>query len=97
MHLLPQYCGLECQKAHWQIHKIICKSYLGKLNWRPARERECREPAWTTASAARNWHNPFGGGKYLWGNTPAIDILQMRNNEGSSYEKDIALLFADQS
>jgi hypothetical protein len=30
----------------------------------------------------------------LWGNTPALDILKLEQNEGLSYQDDIALLFA---
>lgn len=35
-----------------------------------------------------------GREKYLWGNVPAIDVLQLENNEGLSYDKDLRLLFA---
>lgn len=36
----------------------------------------------------------FGGKKYLWGNVPAIDILQLDRNEGSECTADLHLLFA---
>lgn len=36
----------------------------------------------------------FGGNKYLWGNVPAIDVLQLAKNEGDSYDHDVHLLFA---
>ncbi|KAK8900825.1 hypothetical protein QC760_010589 [Botrytis cinerea] len=71
---------------------MTCKSSLGQQSWRPAWEREGREPAW--ASTKQNWHNPFGGNRYLWGNTPAMDILKLKENEGDLYEEDIAVLFA---
>lgn len=69
---------------------------MGKDNWRPAWDREGREPAWTTGAASKNWHNPFGGGKYLWGNVPALDVLKLEQNEGIGYRGDLALLFAGQ-
>ncbi|KAJ5150509.1 uncharacterized protein N7500_010698 [Penicillium coprophilum] len=74
------------------MHKTICKSPLNKADWRPAWDCEAREPAWATA--ANYFHNPFGDSKYLWGNAPAIDVLQLEKNEGPRYPKDIALLFA---
>ncbi|KAJ5389499.1 uncharacterized protein N7496_000567 [Penicillium cataractarum] len=36
----------------------------------------------------------FGGTKYLWGNVPAFDILEMASNEGETYAGDLHLLFA---
>lgn len=35
----------------------------------------------------------FGGKKYLWGNVPAIDVLNLRDNEGMDYTGNIRLLF----
>lgn len=36
----------------------------------------------------------FGANKYLWGNLPAFDVLQLESNEGEGYEGDLSLLFA---
>nr|OQO25304.1 hypothetical protein B0A51_13954 [Rachicladosporium sp. CCFEE 5018] len=36
----------------------------------------------------------FGGKKYLWGNVPAIDVVQLEKNEGAHYEGNLRLLFA---
>lgn len=36
----------------------------------------------------------FGETKYLWGNVPAFDILNMASNEGENYANDLRLLFA---
>jgi hypothetical protein len=67
---------------------------MGKDNWRPAWDREGRKPPWASDTAAKNWHNVFGGNKYLWGNTPALDVLKLEQNEGLGYQDDIVLLFA---
>ncbi|KEY72821.1 hypothetical protein S7711_04410 [Stachybotrys chartarum IBT 7711] len=91
---LVVYCGKNCQRDHWQVHKTACRSAIGKASWRPAWELEDREPAWNKPEAAGNLHNTFGGETYLWGNTPAIDVLQLQQNEGLQHGKDIALLFA---
>jgi hypothetical protein len=34
--------------------------------------------------------------KYLWGNVPALDVLQLKNNEEECFSKDSKLLFAGQ-
>ena len=36
----------------------------------------------------------YGGGKYLWGNVPALDILNLREHEGIGTSRDLRLLFA---
>jgi hypothetical protein len=36
----------------------------------------------------------FGGKKFLWGNIPALDVLQLGSNEGDDYKKQLSLLFA---
>ncbi len=36
----------------------------------------------------------FGGTKYLWGNMPAQDFVKLEQKEGSTYDKDLQLLFA---
>lgn len=89
-----KYCGHHCQAAHWRDHKKVCKSSLAKSSWLPEWDRSNRNPAWASDTASRNLHNPFGSDKHLWGNTPAIDILQIERNEGLDYGDDVALLFA---
>jgi hypothetical protein len=69
---------------------------MAKEHWRPAWDREGRIPHWASGVASTNWHNVFGGSKYLWGNTPAVDVLNLERNEGIDYKEDIALLFAGQ-
>lgn len=32
--------------------------------------------------------------KYLWGNIPALDVIQLRDNEGLAYDQDLDILFA---
>lgn len=39
----------------------------------------------------------FGTHKYLWGNIPALDIMNIEQNEGTAYNKDIGLCFAGES
>ncbi|KAI9903766.1 hypothetical protein N3K66_000295 [Trichothecium roseum] len=88
---LVNYCGRECQKAHWAIHKIDCRSPLGKDGWQPAWVHERRQPSFVVSD---NEPQFFGMNKYLWGNVPALDVLKLDANEGVNYNRDLSLLFA---
>jgi hypothetical protein len=68
-----------------------------KADWRPGWEIEGRTPAFALTQQASNQHNPFGKGLYLWGNVPAIDGLNLSQNEGSNYTEDLEILFAGRS
>ncbi|PGH28167.1 hypothetical protein AJ80_00057 [Polytolypa hystricis UAMH7299] len=94
-----KYCSKECQTAHWKIHKLDCKNPLRKSAWRPAWEVEKREPHFIDSSNAdessmlSSFHH-HGGMKYLWGNVPALDLLQLDANEGENTAQGISLLLA---
>ncbi|KAF5234485.1 hypothetical protein FAUST_7573 [Fusarium austroamericanum] len=87
---LVVYCGPECQKAHWPIHKLDCKSPLSKETWTPNWILTNRIPAFFGNMPTIT----FGGKKYLWGNVPALDVLQLGSNEGDNYQGQLNLLFA---
>ena len=36
----------------------------------------------------------YGGSQYTWGNMPALDVLNLEQNEGSDKSRDYSLLFA---
>jgi len=38
-------------------------------------------------------HTYFKGGMQLWGDTPAIDVLNLKDNEGLNYDKDLNICF----
>ncbi|KAI9679628.1 MAG: hypothetical protein M1829_001590 [Trizodia sp. TS-e1964] len=85
-----RYCGPACQHAHWAVHKADCKSPLGKESWVPGWCKESRTPAFVGEGGVAT----FGGGKYLWGNVPAFDVLQLAANEGGGHRDAVRLLFA---
>lgn len=79
-----------------------------KSSWRPQWDIEKRKPAFIDGSGGSsfldsdgdslmgNWISmvQHGRKKYLWGNVPAIDILQSRQNEGNTLPEMFNLLFA---
>jgi len=70
-----------------------------KDNWVPAWVIEKRTPGFLVppGSNQSSEGNTSGTNKYLWGNMPAIDILNLHANEGMGYEQDLTLLFAGMS
>lgn len=71
-------------------HKGECKSALGKPSWEPSWAAERRTPAFIRGGIGQT----FGARKYLWGNVPAIDVVNLASNEGREYDGEINLLFA---
>jgi hypothetical protein len=64
-----------------------------KGTWMPQWYRSGRQPAFVGNSAPLAM---FGKKKYLWGNMPALNILQLQHNETETYatSHDFNLLFA---
>ncbi|KAF2641386.1 hypothetical protein P280DRAFT_517590 [Massarina eburnea CBS 473.64] len=86
---LVQYCSKNCRNADWKHHKKICDGDLMKKDWMPRYVHEGRTPAYVGGPL----HTPFGVPQYLWGNVPAIDILNLKDNE-KDQGVDFKLLFA---
>ncbi|KAL4805432.1 hypothetical protein BDV18DRAFT_140850 [Aspergillus unguis] len=87
--LLVAYCSPACQKEHWPLHKVRCKAELNTKDWHPAWSRENRVPMF----AQQHEHQSVGLNKNLWGNVPAIDVVQLEKNEGKIHNKKLTLLF----
>ncbi|KAH8593394.1 hypothetical protein B0O99DRAFT_515819 [Bisporella sp. PMI_857] len=97
---LIQYCSKECQIAHWKLHKIDCKSPLMQATWKPSWHVEHRQPAFCGGNnpdddgCSELGQVRHGARKYLWGNVPAVNIVNHPQNEGLSLPGRINLLFA---
>lgn len=62
--------------------------------WKPAWEVEKRKPSFIGNDDNASLMTSHGQRKYLWGNVPAIDILNLKQNEGVDVSADLRLLFA---
>lgn len=86
-----KYCGKDCQKVHRKSHKADCRGSLKSMDWKPKFQVEKRLPDYAKPEYPFvNW----GEKAYLWGNVPAADVLNLKNNEGLGYNEDIGILFA---
>ncbi|KAF2675332.1 hypothetical protein BT63DRAFT_366383 [Microthyrium microscopicum] len=88
---LVHYCRPKCQQDHWAKHKANCKSPYMKKSWKPLWYVQGRDAAFEDQGFLNLEV------KYLWGNTPAIDILVLEKHEDVSNNKDLHILFAASS
>ncbi|KAL6308530.1 hypothetical protein BKA93DRAFT_762976 [Sparassis latifolia] len=97
---LVSYCSKDCQKIHWRIHKRDCKSKIRSNTWQPAWVVEGRPPSFISEdsdeSPAEEFHRTereeFSTGLALWGNMPAIDVINFNENEKDA-SKDLSVAF----
>ncbi|KAA8898265.1 hypothetical protein FN846DRAFT_962716 [Sphaerosporella brunnea] len=87
---LIKYCSKTCQRAHWALHKIVCRSPMAKENWVPTWVTSNRLPAFIVPGPAV----AFGVNSYLWGNMPSFDHINLLKNEGCDWGKPLDLCFA---
>ncbi|OJA20467.1 hypothetical protein AZE42_04908 [Rhizopogon vesiculosus] len=93
---LVSYCSKECQKNHWRIHKDDCKNPLKSNDWKPAWVVENRLPMSFFSKPGDSFPtqvDELSRGISLWGNVPAIDLINLRKNENdASQDLSIALV-----
>lgn len=76
------------------MHKPDCESPLRSESWLPRWAVEDRQPTWLVEHGSNAGNVQQASVKYLWGNMPALNVLNLRSNEGESFSEDIKLLFA---
>ncbi|KAI1287182.1 hypothetical protein F5Y03DRAFT_405643 [Xylaria venustula] len=84
----PKIGSLACQNC---LMVSDCQSPLLKGTWKPRWMTQNQQPAFIGGSESQM---VFGTVKYLWGNVPAIDVIQLAQNEGINFQKPLDLLFA---
>ncbi|KAI3335919.1 hypothetical protein F4824DRAFT_500409 [Ustulina deusta] len=75
----PKIGSLACQSC---LMVFDCQSLLLKGTWKPRWMTQNRRPAFIGGSETQV---VFGTVKYLWGNVPAIDVIQLAQNEGINF------------
>ncbi|KAF9033297.1 hypothetical protein BDZ89DRAFT_1063034 [Hymenopellis radicata] len=83
------YCSADCQRKHWPMHKLDCNSPLNSEKWQPAYIRQSRVPNLNVLNETHAL------GVTVWGNIPALDILNLSRNEGvaASKTRDFSLAY----
>ena len=77
---------------HWPQHRKICKSDLMKSKYITGWIKEQRSPSWVSDGEISSH---FGVSQYLWGNMPAVNLLNAKFSQGANTAyRDTNLLFA---
>lgn len=82
-----QYCSKRCQTAHWPIYRKDYQSPIIKGTWKPRWVAKNRPPTFMGLRIPD--HVKFGAIKYLWGNVPAINMIQLGQNKGIDFQNPI--------
>ncbi|KAJ6576027.1 hypothetical protein DFH09DRAFT_980979 [Mycena vulgaris] len=95
---LVVYCSKDCQQKHWKTHKSDCKDPIRSKEWQPRWVLEQRSPSFMSdkEEPKKPWAESLeriSVGSSLWGNMPAVDIINLPRNE-ADLTKDLALVFA---
>ena len=77
------YCDTECQKKSWPTHKAHCQETTRKLQQLSTHLKFAYD---------LNKSTPGLAAVYYWGNTPAVDLINLSLNEGCDYSKPLSVL-----
>ncbi|RXW22351.1 hypothetical protein EST38_g3504 [Candolleomyces aberdarensis] len=94
---LISYCSKDYQKDHWKLHKRDCKKPIKSEDWLPSWVREGRPPIFMRDETPeegfyRRSTGEFDRGYALWGNVPAMDVINLGANENDA-TKDLSIAF----
>ncbi|KAI0198154.1 hypothetical protein F4808DRAFT_472945 [Astrocystis sublimbata] len=94
--LLITYCSKACQTSHWATHGKDCNSSYMEESWKPRWFFENRPPAFLISDEDPETIGPvkYLQGNLLWGNVPAIDVVQLGLNEGLDFAGPVNMLYA---
>ena len=77
------YCNAECQRNHWAKHRSSCHKTA---------EETIKLVEQMKKFLDMKKLNPGVAATYYWGNTPAVDLINLSMNEGEEYSSPLALL-----
>ena len=79
------YCDKECQKKSWPTHKAYCQQVTKKTYELSDKLKK--------HFGFKEWAHQQGMSfLYYWGNTPAVDLINLPLNEGCDYSKPLSVL-----
>ena len=79
------YCDKECQKNSWRTHKADCQATSAKTE-------ELSRKLKSVYDVKKSISGPGLQTVYYWGNTPAVDLINLPLNEGVQYNKPLSIL-----
>ena len=79
------YCDKECQKKSWPTHKAYCQQVTKKTY-------ELSDQLKKNFGFKESAHLQGMSFLYYWGNTPAVDLINLPLNEGCNYSKPLSVL-----
>ncbi|KAH8096789.1 hypothetical protein BXZ70DRAFT_315700 [Cristinia sonorae] len=90
-----------CQEQHWSSHKRDCKDSLLSPTWMPMWAAQDRKASFIRKHAGMDKLDDLARErvKYgqmrrgIWSNTPAIDVLNLEKNEGTTTNRNLNLAF----
>ena len=77
------YCNVECQRKHWARHKSSCHETTDKTIQLVKRIKMRLDETERNTGLSMT---------YYWGNSPAVDLINLSMNEGEEYSSPLALL-----
>jgi len=91
---LVKYCSKKCQDTHWESHRnTACSECPLVKSWLPIWETENRQPSFER-DAYSDEVSELESADGMWNGSPAYDILNLKQNEGVAYPRDLDILFA---
>lgn len=88
-----QYCSDSCMRSHKDAHKNDCENDITKSDWIPNWFAEDRTPEFIKeGTIVHPLTRRMSREACSWGNSPAMDVLDLNYNEGEESNRDLKAL-----